>query len=455
MGFKIEWPIFIALSCLIACGDSSTEDLPGAPTAAKSLATEASVVPTSPARPLKTPPAFATVSFQRELDRNLEAELVKSKDLHLFQNGQSFPVMMEVLRKAQKFFFLNMLSVSCDESTEPFIRLLEAKAQGKTDVRVITNTAFYYINYTCMQRLKLAGVKILKARTHSSYLVNDQEELLIGSQVVARMTFLSDGLNGWNRDAMLYAKGPLFTDAVKDFLSIWDEAAPEDGLKSLKEWTRMQKLAERKQGLRGPVLYAALPNQTDLLCRFAVERPSVGRQEIQKIWAKLVDSSEKKITFSGVRVQVNEGSLGRTLKEKSNRGVDVIYLGNGYLSGNGELTMIFNEWIEALHHSAFGILSSALESIRDWDRLRVVRGHQDQYRQLMAGSNIQVWPYFNFIHYKIWSFDDLGTFFGSANLDESKWGEVNEAGVFCLDQNMAQDVQLNISKDLKNANRYR
>lgn len=399
----------------------------------------------------ETPP-LASAAFQKKLDLRLETELVRSESLTLVQNGETFPYFMKVLKNAQKFFLLNVLSFSCDAVTEPFILALEEKSKSGVEVRVIVNDLFSYLSFSCLKRLKNAGVEVLKTRTHSSYALNDQEELLIGSQSVARMFFLADGFNSLDRDMMLYAKGGLSTDALKDFISLWSENS-EEWLLELKAFYRKQIKKERNDKIRGEALYEKEWSSPERLCRFITQKPETGIRDTELLWSELISASQKKIAFSGVQVDTADGEIASLMKEKSKK-IAVEYLGNGYLSGNGELTMVLDEWAAELENTPGRILGRLLNDLKEWDRYRVAKSYRRQYQELQKNSRISVFTYFNFIHYKVWSFDGWGTYVGSANLDENKLGKLSEAGVFCIDENLGKSLSVELQRDHLNSTIY-
>ena len=395
--------------------------------------------------------------YQKHLDMLLDNKLVKVDSLQLFQNGDSYLPLLQMIEKTKKYFYINLLSFSCDESTEAIVQQLIAKARSGVDVRMIINKGFSYLSLSCLKRLKDAGVKLVKTKAHSSYFINDQQELMIGSQSVAKMFYLSDGFNSLDRDMMIYTKGPLALDALKDFLSSWiEENNSFTSTEFQSDVTRYQDLLKEEylQKKRSDVPYAEAMIKPDKVCRFISERPSMGIKDIQTFWKEQVKINQKELFFSGVKVEVGDGSLGRIIKDKSKNGVSTHYLGNGYDSGNGELTMVLNEWILNFKKKSWPFLASLLEKINDWDKSRLARKNQEFYNRLKENASINVWAYFNFIHYKVWLFDHPGFFIGSANLDESKFGQVSDAGIFCFDSHLHHELKAQLLRDRLNSVLY-
>lgn len=361
--------------------------------------------------------------------------LVTAYDLELFQNKESFPKLMTMIQNSKKYFYMNVLSFTCDEVTEPMVKLLEARAKEKVDVRLIVNKGFSYVSLPCLGRLKKSGVQILKNKTHSSYFLNDQSELLIGSQSVARMFFLADGFNSLDRDMMLYARGDVATDAFHDFISIWHQDSNVLDLKELRsdlaQYTEYKKIKVNTPSKSGPSQ-----------CRFLSERPSLGIKDYQDFLLQEIALNQKELIFSGVKVETRDGAIGAMIKKKSLEGMETHYIGNGLLSGNGELSMVLEEW------------GPWFSGINDWDKKRSARNNQILYDDLKKNSKINVWAYFNFIHHKVWLFDAPGFLIGSANLDESKFGVVYEAGLYCQNAQVHHSLKRELYRDRNNSELY-
>lgn len=418
---------------LVSCTSKNLEGLPGISMPEKGITKDLPFV--------KTTIQKAEASLGHELDLVLENEAVKVDSLKLYQNGDSLSAIMDMIAHSKKYFYMNLLAFSCDESTEKMVQALENKSRSNVDVRLIINKGFSLLSGRCLKRLKQAGIKVLKAKTHSSYFFNDDHELMIGSQCVAKMFFNSDGFNSLDRDMMIYSKGDLTAGALKDFTSIWLE---EDSIDEV--------LVKNYQNILKEISHKR-PDES-LTCRFVAQRPKMGIRNIESMLEKLISASHIEIYFSGVKVDIGEGSLGRGLKEISKKGVEVNYIGNGYLSGNGELTMVFDEWITGIKKGSFAFFSPVIEGINDWDKRRVARDNKKLYDKLLENSKINIWTYFNFIHYKVWLFDQ-SFFIGSANLDEDKFGDVYDAGIYCQNSYVHDLLKAQLLRDKNNSVLYR
>lgn len=439
--------LFLALTILSCSNSELDEYLPGRTLPESGIKNEKISLVTDPN---ETNREFVSPAFQHSIDTDLENQMTAVEKLEIYHNKDTVPVMIDIIKNAQTYLYLNFLSFTCDKSTEEFISQLELKAKS-IDVRLIVNKYYAYLSTGCLNRLENAGIKVLKTTTHSSYILNDQQELMIGSQSVVRMNFLSDGSNSLDRDMMLYAKGAVAIDAMKDFISIWLEDT-NDLPKAVKD--HLVSSLENALSKEGILTKRTVQYEQSPLCRFVAQRSKFGIKDIETLWLKMILGTKKEVIISGVKVATRDNQIGKQLRKKSMEGVSIKYLGNGYLSGNGELTMILDEWIKHLNESVFSFLTPLVTRISNWDRLKNAREHAQFYKELVQDSKIEVYTFFNFIHYKVWIFDYPAFFIGSINLDEEKFDSVYDAGLYCLSGNTYDSIKSSVIHDLSNSTTY-
>lgn len=386
---------------------------------------------------------------QTSLDLTTGFDLTKDNRVRWVHNGESLKSLLELVEESQKFILLNVLSVACDEMTTPLFEALERKAAAGVDVRLIVNEKYAWLAPFCLSRLSKNGIHVLRAPTHASSFVNDRGTLLIGAQSLARMFFKSDGFNGLDRDSMLEIKGPVATDAWADFITTWERSrgSSDPDSADLVQAVKLQRTTEKKSGSRG--LTAIPPGDPKGLCRFISQHPG-DNHPLEKAWHGLATQSRIRITLTGVKI-TETSYLIPLLREKSLSNVRVDYLGNGRDGGNGELTMLLDEWIGALTTSPIPALAKPLEFFRDADRDKKAREHDQSYRAILAGSQMTIWMHSGFIHHKIWTFDDWGVYAGSANVDISELGSTDQAGALCLDTDTAKEYRRVFLRDQTNS----
>ncbi len=379
--------------------------------------------------------------FQQELDRDTGTELTRNSELHLRQNGDALPATLQLIGNSRKFVLLQVLSLVCDSSTEPLIQALESKAKSGVDVRIFTNKMYARLDSGCLTRLEKSGVAIATGAAHASYYVNEQSELLIGSESIARMFFESNGSNSLDRDMMLQAKGPVATDALRDFLSVWEENAPKDApdISDLSEFYRTRRIEELHQGTRG-----GTGN-----CRFASQKPDGRERAMETLLRDWIRTAKDQIFFSGVKMDPTSPWV-LEARARAESGVNVDYLGNGWSGGNGELTMLLSEWVarwEKAPLGGFG-LAHILTRLRDWDRDRLLKTNQISVKAVAGPPTFQFSAYSGFAHYKAWSVDQSGVWLGSANPDLDSISHGYEAGVLCFDPALVREFQVEVRNDL-------
>lgn len=379
---------------------------------------------------------------QYELQTGLMA--TSSNEVHLYQNGDAAQALQKLIGDSQDFLLINLLSVECDDATEPFIQQIEAKAKSGTSVHLIINRMYSFLSSSCLNRLEQSGVQISKTKTHASYWVNDQNELLIGSQSLARMFLKANGRNHLDRDLMLHAQGPLATQAIEDFLSQSDQ-----NLTEIKKAWLLKKQIESQLGQRNRAHEPGTP-----VCFFLSENPDLGFQSWSTSLLYWIPKTTSSLFFSGVKLEYGKHprtiAIRSLIEKASTEGVQVTYLGNGAQGGNGELTMVLNEWIESWK-SHFLPISSWLKSLRDWDSEKVWNKHQENYGNWKRSDNLKIHMYDQFVHYKVWAFDDTSLLVGSANLADESMEKFFEAGVLCRDEALVQEWKKAQQEDLSHA----
>jgi phosphatidylserine/phosphatidylglycerophosphate/cardiolipin synthase-like enzyme len=399
---------------------------------------------------------LSRAAFHEQLDRLTGYELTRNESVKLLQNGQAFGAMQSLAARSKRFLFLNVLSLTCDPTTETFFGILEERARSGTDVRILINRKFAQLDRACIRRLKNSDIAVLGSDTHASYLVADQGELIIGSESIARMFAASTGYNFLDRDLMLDVRGPVATDSVQDFISDWEESrgasdrSSEEALKFYKD----HKEVERARGLRDPRAYAKwLGNpRPQALCRFAGQKPRLRSTAVSDLMIALTGQARSEIFLSGV--DLGDSPVSAAIREKARAGTRVDFLGNGWESGDGELTMVLDEWISSSEAEGRRKLARALEILRDWDRRRVARDRFADMRGWATVPGFQAWAQLTFQHYKAWSFDGYGIWVGSSNPDRKSYDALYEAGALCLDQSLAEAFGQTRTLDLANSVPY-
>lgn len=387
------------------------------------------------------------VEYQEDLDRITGHELTKNDSIEIVPNGKVVKPILKVIGDAKQFVFVNVLSLVCDESTEPVIHALEERAAAGVDVRVILNQSYAALAKSCLQRMRDHQIEILTAPTHSSYYLNDQDEVVLGAESMARMFFKSDGYNFLDRDMMLSIHGAVTTDVIKNFISVWDEKRPRD-LRDVRLPASVylaKRESELKQNRRARDYAGWLGAGSKNLCRFAEQMPDGKNRSMENLLVSLVEKTKEKIILSGVKFDADspvfKGALAR-----AREGVDFDFLGNGWEGGDGELTLYLDELIQKNP-----MLSSYLRFLRNADVNRIARKRAQAVAPLAGLPHVALWSFFSFLHYKVALFDHDGFWVGSANPDWDSVTGYDESGIFCMDKSLNQAISDTTQIDLSNS----
>ncbi len=378
--------------------------------------------------------------FSYALNQNWEDYSLRSgsrpsfnNNVFLYQNGAVQAPLKKLISQADRFLLIHLLSIECDSVTEPIIQQIEHKAKNGTAVHLIINKMYSFLSWGCLKRLEKSGVQISRQKTHASYWVNDQSQLLIGSQSLARMFLLSDGRNHLDRDVMAYVEGNVGADAILDFINVWGVSLPEIKNKALE----IRSLARKTK-------------PEDKPCYFLSENNNSGLHSWSNALFYWIPRAQEEIFFSGVKIETKKDFLSGQIKElltkSAEKGTQITYLGNGPNGGNGELTMVLDELI--LAYPSFSLF---FKWIRDWDNQNRLKKHIAEYSKWSPESKVKIMMYNQFVHYKVWSFDDEALIIGSANLEDDAFEKLHEAALFCRDEKLVQEWKKAQNLDLQNS----
>ena len=393
---------------------------------------------------------FSDPEFQNRVDIETNSDLTANDLVEILSDGEAFPMTLDLASNAKRFFFAQVLTVSCDSTTEPLFKVLEKKAASGVDVRLLLNGNFSWFNDSCRSRLEKAGIHLATGKVHGSYLVTDQGELMIGSENWNHMNFTAPGDQKGDRDQMLFVKGPAATDAVGDFLGLWESMSdwPLTDLKNNRRWFLQQRLNETKLHQRGAENYGAwLKNSRgpQKLCRFVAQRPQEHIENLRTLLNLFIDESKDHIIFSEVGPQFSlkgiEVRPDSILSHLLLRYLPVDEITNGFYGADGELTMAFDESPWA-HWLGF---------LRDWDARRASKARTQRFAVISQWPQYTVWMYFRFLHYKTWVFDDNAFFIGSSNVEDGLLAQNSEAGLLCHDETLKGALDKILVLDMYNS----
>ncbi|MCB0420631.1 MAG: phosphatidylserine/phosphatidylglycerophosphate/cardiolipin synthase family protein [Bdellovibrionales bacterium] len=405
-------------------------------------------------------------SLQNKVDALTESELVSGIEIELVQDGQSFQKMRTLILNAERFLFVNMLAAGCKKDSDGHLfELLREKAKSGTQVWFVVDGLFSLLSASCFKELEQSGVAVFYLRNswfslrplmHSSFLVNDKKELLIGSQNIYWGFLDSNGINNMDRDVSLYLKGAVATDAIHESLHLWGERPESSMSRSLVSkylhWIQGEKMKEIGSRLRGNSNYQQWFSDSKFQdsCRFVAQRPKGEKRDLELTLIEHVRATQKQLSISSVKFVLSDDPksvVGKFLKLFSDRNLEVEFFGNGVRGGNGELTMELNDWVQDL--------TRRQETLSWWENIKLKllsrwseesykkqwSKNKASYRQILDHWDVKIWLHYNFTHHKTWEFDHSAYIFTSALFSDRTFNDFYFAGVICYRRGIMDRVR--------------
>jgi sterol desaturase/sphingolipid hydroxylase (fatty acid hydroxylase superfamily) len=423
---------------------------------------------------------FFNSAFQRELDTKTNYELTRGNKIIILENSESFEKVMDIFNQADKFILIQMLGFACEgKSVEALISTLNEKIKSGVKVKLLVDNVFGKLSFGCLSQVEEMGVEVirivsskgmLKPIHHSSVIMNEKSQMVIGAQSFYWGFYESNGIDFLDRDTSLYIEGPTTTDALRELLSIYAKFTPSKT--DLPELINILKTSEKKQTLnknRGNHLYTSwFKTQEPGLCRFAGQRPWGESRGLENLLRAYSMASKHSVSLSSVKfLQDNKDGTGRAAKlmdkliERSSKGLRLELFGNGVIGGNGELTIelhrLFKKsekqnnqnpsWFEQIKMGIY----KKLERSAYFNHAKI---NYATYDSLLRNRNITIWANSNFTHHKTWDFDHQAFGVGSFLLSERSFERFYEAGVICLDKKAQTQFSKGRVLDMINSSPY-
>ena len=420
---------------------------------------------------------FATPEFQSHLDILSGYELTRGNETELLQNGASFRKKLDLVDHASRSILISQLGIACDASSDPMIDAL-ARARGRRlDVRLLVDHLYGVIAKKCLQRYSDAGVRVSivenpKAKyrpfattNHTSMWILDETTLIIGAQNINEANNTSDGYNFKDRDTDLLLHGPTVTDAVSEYVEVWNENNPTDrSMAGYAVHVATRRRNETDLKLRGQRNYADwIRNDEPGLCRVAFQRPNRVRTGLSGVLLDSIKHSEHLIEATTTQVQKKldqkTGSLileiANALRERAaDAKVRTDLIGNGIDGADGELTMALSTLALKQYVAGNEITASIINSLNHRDRFAKGTANHVALRALGASASdglFQTYEFFNFYHGKQWYFDRTALLVGSMNFDGESFETHYEGAALCMDRTLNAEFERALLLDLVNS----
>jgi phosphatidylserine/phosphatidylglycerophosphate/cardiolipin synthase-like enzyme len=435
-------------------------------------------------------------SFQKSIDEYTKTELTAGNKVKLLANNKSYKEKMRFIQEAKDFMFFSVLYFQCDDSTKDLIAEMKKATDRGVEIRFIAERAYTPIQAGCLHKFKKAGVKFMGISDlvrqtaffsgvfHNKVWIRDGEEAILGGMNLLRAENTSTGFNHLDRDTDVHMQGPLVTDLLEDYDALWNKYRKKAVTKVLfrkfpktdkyKNMVAKLKAKEYAEGKRGQENYEGWLSNPETrhkgLCRLTVQRAGAQGSPITRVLQDHLkhvqenvfimspnithdvdlDMTKKKDRKKALR---NNNIMVQKLKEKALEGKKIKIITNSFEGGEGELSIVFRDLYEKAR-------AKDKKNSR-WERMTLNRlfkysksmaqGQRVTSKDFDDTDNIEVWNYFQYNHSKVWLFDNHVTHIGSYNLDYHSSDRSHEAGVFCLDKGLADEVRDQFALDLINS----
>lgn len=419
-------------------------------------------------------------SFQNKLDDITGTEMTAGNKLRLLNNGEvSFKEKVRMVKESKKFFHSIVMVQYCDPSSSEIIDAMISRARAGVDVRLMTESVWTKIILKkCLAKLRNGGVKVTLGKGffnpktmftvhHTKFWVRDGEEAIIGGQNMHDFENSSNGFNNHTRDKDVHVTGPAVTDLVRSYVKIWNQQSkrPDPTMNQYLDLVVKNEAQERAQGLRGKELYDQWLHPSDVskipgVCRIliqgtkATDTPAI----ISKAYLEVMKNVKFNMIINSPTFKYRENSSNaldnsaiiKQIIAGSKRGVSIDVISNGPDGGWGEAGHQIRLLAKKMRSKGKNTLAFLLEKLDKTIAVFMGRSQRKNLQQAFAGTDVDVWLYFNHIHSKQMSFDHIMTSTGSFNLDSHSYKN-HESTMICLDKKLADESLIGFVSDIVNS----
>jgi phosphatidylserine/phosphatidylglycerophosphate/cardiolipin synthase-like enzyme len=342
------------------------------------------------------------------------------------------------------------------------------------DVRVITEGfyAFSLANY-CIGVLEREGIPVvhvddkslshLNRMFHNKIWIRDGEEAILGGMNVLNYQNKSDGFNFLNRDTDILVQGPAVTSLLDSFIKLWKKYDSELRPIALGEYTLATNLAaERAAGVRGSENYARWLDNPETrmngICRTAVQGNNAEPQKIVTLLLRYLEATQNSFYLTSPEIEFDldrkleyPDMLAQLIKNKaSDPDFYLAYITNGFDGGLGEKSIFIRRTAQDANLVGDRFWEDMLTPLVDEDGRDVSRRVRNTIQPLIE-AGVHGFQYFNYIHAKEFYFDRLLVGIGSWNFDLFSANNNHECAIFCLDENLRQQIEHQMVLDMINS----
>lgn len=329
---------------------------------------------------------------------------------------EGYPVMLEELRKAESFIFLEYFIIEEGEMWNGILEILEEKAKQGLDVRVLYDDlgSFFTLSAFYARQLEAKGIHcvpfnrinpilgiIMNHRDHRKIMVIDGKTAFSGGVNLADEYINAKVKCGHWKDNIIRITGEAVWSYTVMFLTHWNALQPTDD--DFTKFHREQKSAGEADGFIAP--YGETPLDTEITA--------------QNIYMSILNQAN-----------------------------DYVYVFTPYL-------IIDTEFINALILAAKRGVDVKLITPGIPDKKIVWQITRSYYRQLMEGG-VKIFEYTpGFVHAKVFVSDDRIATVGTVNLDYRSLYLHFENGTYLVNSKKVRDVRDDVLETLKQCHQMR
>ena len=440
---------------------------------------------------------YKSPEFHNELDQRSESELTVGNELELLLDDKSYEKKMRNIREAKESIYVSSLVFVSESTVTALVDLLIQRHQEGLDVKVMAEGVGSIMHGQEMRRLKRAGVPVVYASDflnhnsiivyHTKVIITDGVEVIVGGQNMLDADLASKGIDLKNRDADMWARGPMTADALENFMKDWNYFISKGfsiygnhtvAMFSEEEFDRLEetKESQRANQLRGSNHYESwfsnYENRPSGMARFIGQSPYRNIDTITEahlmylnglqdylvlttphIFDTLTEDKPRGLRILSKRYR-NFNRLFQSIKAKldANSGIEMDLLTTGVDFSVNEATPMTEARMQRLVEGGnyFRANMNLLWLMRTNRRL-----YQTSYdhiqRDWIPQDNVRVWTHLSYLHSKIWLFDRMVASVGSFNFHYNATDHSYEATVLVQDEGFLKQVEQELSLDLANS----
>jgi phosphatidylserine/phosphatidylglycerophosphate/cardiolipin synthase-like enzyme len=437
---------------------------------------------TEPHDPAQADSPYFNPSLHWDIDFSTGTEMTYGNELELRPNQSSYQERLRMLRQAKRYFFGVVMFYMCDQTGQEFENELIRRKKEGVDVRMMVEGLYAYtVNRKCIDNMIKGGVDVIRvddfwkpayfsAVIHDKFWIRDGEEAVIGGQNFHDFANMSDGFHMTRDTDVWIKKGPAVTDLEYEYIRLWKRYRnkKKNGSVDPYEAEINEKIQqERYDRTRGRLNYSYWLSdpgkRMNGICRVLVQDRMASRNAIGPVLARYISEAKEHIFMTTPSVDFNLDQPRKKTKNQDHifdafveaaqkKGVKVDLIGNGLAGGMGDMTNFFERFMASEGMKDKELLKRLLLDLGialSENGAKKDREHMLRLESLATESH--AWGYFQFIHAKTQLFDRTLAGVTSFNWDNHSGNINHEAGIFCLDRHLADQLEGQMVTDLVNS----